>query len=127
MSRYGSMKRENVKKEEVGKASQDQQLPRLLTISCILPVWLQPGCPPPAELYPSTLSGLNQGSRSIHASNIGDWLHTQRKGRMEEDLQKCKEIKHTRVPKGQDCSLRSGQSYFTEQRPNTVPPLKTLQ
>ena len=46
---------------------------------------------------------------------------------MEEDSQKCKEIKSIQVPKGQDYSLYSGQSYFIEQRPNTVPPLKTLQ
>lgn len=45
---------------------------------------------------------------------------------MQEDLQKRK-IKSIQVPKGQDCSLHSGQSYFTEQKPNTVPPLKTLQ
>lgn len=57
------MKLENVKKEEVGKASQAWRLPHLFTISYILPVLALtqalPYSPTHAELLLSILSGLN--------------------------------------------------------------------
>lgn len=116
------MKLKSVKKDEVGKASQNQEVTHLLPISCILPVWALIHAIPMLKLYTSIHPFRSKQRSRWTPASMGE------KGRAEW-RKICRKAARSSAFKSSRVSavLHMVASYFIKQRLTTVPSLKTLQ